>query len=134
MRLDKLTLKAQDAVQTAQGVAEEFKQSNIEPEHLLLALLRQQEGITKPVLEKVGVLTNSLIADVTAELERQPKVEGASAYGSALGPRLKEALDEAFRAAEKMDDEYVSTEHLLIGLAADTKGFAGAVVAGCRGG
>jgi ATP-dependent Clp protease ATP-binding subunit ClpB len=125
MRLDKLTLKAQDAVQTAQGVAEEFKQSNIEPEHLLLALLRQQEGITKPVLEKVGVLTNSLIADVTAELERQPKVEGASAYGSALGPRLKGALDEAFRAAEKMEDEYVSTEHLLIGLAADTKGFAG---------
>jgi ATP-dependent Clp protease ATP-binding subunit ClpB len=125
MRLDKLTLKAQDAVQTAQGVAEEFKQSNIEPEHLLLALLRQQEGITKPVLEKVGVLTNSLIADVTAELERQPKVEGASAYGSAIGPRLKEGLDEAFRAAEKMEDEYVSTEHLLIGLAADTKGFAG---------
>src|SRR5688500_1126659 len=125
MRLDRLTLKAQDAVQAAQGVAEEFKQSSIDPEHLLLALIRQEDGITKPLLDKVGAFTGSIAADLAAELERQPKVEGASAYGSAIGQRLKESLDEAFRAAEKMDDDYVSTEHLLIGLAADTKGFAG---------
>ena len=125
MRLDKLTLKAQDAVQAAQGVAEEFKQSTIEPEHLLLALIRQEDGITKPVLDKVGAFAGSIAADLTGELEKQPKVEGASAYGSALGSRLKEAIDEAFRAAEKMEDDYVSTEHLLIGLASDTKGFAG---------
>ena len=125
MRLDKLTLKAQDAVQAAQSLAEEFKHSSIEPEHLLLALLRQEDGITKPVLDKVGAFSGSLSADVNAELQNKPKVEGASAYGSAISPALKEVLDEAFRAAEKMDDDYVSTEHLLIGLAADTKGFTG---------
>jgi len=125
MRLDKLTLKAQDAVQAAQTIAEQYKQSSIEPEHLLLALIRQEDGITRPVLDKVGAFTSSLAADVAAEIERQPKVEGASAYGSAIGSRLKEVMDEAFRAAEQMDDDYVSTEHLLIGLASDTKGFAG---------
>ncbi len=125
MRFDKLTLKAQDAVQSAQQVAERFKSSNVEPEHLLLALLEQQEGIATPLLEKVGAIPALIRKQATEELERQPKVEGASDYGSALGPRLKSALDEAFRIAEAMKDEYVSSEHLLVGLATDTHAFAG---------
>ncbi|MDQ2985710.1 MAG: ATP-dependent chaperone ClpB [Armatimonadota bacterium] len=130
MRLDKLTLKAQDAVQAAQGVAEQYKQSTIEPEHLLLALVRQEDGVTKPLLDKVGAFAGSISADVTAEIERQPKVEGASAYGSAIGSRLNMVMDEAFRAADQLDDDYVSTEHLLIGLASDSKGFAGRTLRG----
>jgi ATP-dependent Clp protease ATP-binding subunit ClpB len=125
MRLDKLTLKAQDAVQAAQTIAEKYQHSQIEAEHLLLALLEQSDGITKPLLDKVGAVTSQLAAEVKAELERQPKVQGASAYGSALGSKLKEALDAAFREAETLGDDYVSTEHLLLGLAVDTRGFVG---------
>lgn len=125
MRFDKLTLKAQDAIQSAQGFAEHYQQTQIEPEHLLLALLTQSDGIAKPLLEKVGAMPSLLQKQVEEELSHQPKVEGASSYGSAIGPRLKEALDEAFKEAEKLDDEYVSTEHLLLGLASETKGFTG---------
>lgn len=125
MRFDKLTLKAQDAIQSAQGLAEHYQQTQIEPEHLLLALLTQSDGIAKPLLEKVGAMPSLLQKQVEEELSHQPKVEGASSYGSAIGPRLKEALDEAFKEAEKLDDEYVSTEHLLLGLASETKGFTG---------
>jgi ATP-dependent Clp protease ATP-binding subunit ClpB len=125
VRLDKLTLKAQDAVQAAQAVAERYQHTSIEPEHLLLALLEQAEGITKPLLDKVGALAAQVGAEVRAELEGQAKVQGASAYGSAIGNRLREALDQAFREAEQMQDDYVSTEHLLLGIASDTKGAAG---------
>ncbi|MBA3725089.1 MAG: ATP-dependent chaperone ClpB [Armatimonadetes bacterium] len=125
MRLDKLTLKGQDAVQAAQTIAEDYQHTQIEPEHLLLALLRQSEGIAKPLLDKVGAATGPLESEVRGELERQPKVQGASAYGSALGTRLREAIDHAFRDAEKLDDDYVSTEHLLLGIASESKGFAG---------
>lgn len=125
MRFDKLTLKAQDAVQSAQQVAERFKSSNVEPEHLLVALLEQPDGIARPLLEKVGAIPALILKQTIEELERQPKVEGASDYGSALGSRLKTALDDAFRVAEEMKDEYVSTEHLLFGLVVDTHSFAG---------
>jgi ATP-dependent Clp protease ATP-binding subunit ClpB len=125
MRLDKLTLKGQDAVQAAQTLAEEYQNSQIEPEHLLLALLRQSEGIAKPLLDKVGASTNELEVDVRNDLERMPKVQGASAYGSSIGPRLRHVIDAAFREAEKLEDDFVSTEHLLVALAEETDGFAG---------
>ncbi|MBL1150626.1 MAG: ATP-dependent chaperone ClpB [Armatimonadetes bacterium] len=125
MRLDKLTLKAQDSVRASQDAAEEFKHSQIEPEHLLYALLTQSEGVAKPLLEKVGALPALLLKELTAELGSRPKVEGAASYGSALSPALKEVFDKAFSDAEEMEDEYVSTEHLLLGLSAEQKGFAG---------
>ncbi|MCH8273704.1 MAG: ATP-dependent chaperone ClpB [Armatimonadetes bacterium] len=125
MRFDRLTLKAQDCIQAAQSLAEEFKHSQVEPEHLLLALLEQPEGVARPVLEKIGALPGLLVKQVREELGRQPRVDGASTYGSAVGPRLKAALDQAFSEAESIQDDYVSTEHLLLGLASDTKGFAG---------
>lgn len=125
MRFDKLTLKAQDAVQAAQAAAERYKSTSIEPEHLLIALLEQSKGTTKPLLEKVGAIPSLIQKQTDEELARQPKVDGASAYGSALGARMKAALDEAFKAAEEMKDEYVSTEHLLLGIASDTHSFAG---------
>ncbi|HWP31945.1 MAG TPA: ATP-dependent chaperone ClpB [Fimbriimonadales bacterium] len=124
MRFDKLTLKAQDAVQSAQEIAERYRHSYIEAEHLLLALLEQSEGVTKPLLEKVGVNPSILMSQVSEELSRKPSVGGAASYGSALGSSAKAALDTAFDEAEKLKDEYVSTEHILLGLAADV-GFVG---------
>lgn len=128
MRLDRLTLKAQDAIQAAQDIAERFKHTQIDAEHLLLALLEQSEGIAKPLLEKVGAVPAVVAKQVEDELNRMPKVEGASTYGSAIGANLKSALDASFSEAESMKDEYVSTEHLLMGLAGETKSSAGRIL------
>ncbi len=125
MRFDKLTLKAQDALQSAQRLAEEHHHTDVEAEHLLLALLSQSEGIAKPVLEKVGVPADFLRRQVEQEIERLPKVGGSATYGSVMGPHLRSVLDTAFTEAEEMKDEYVSTEHLLLGLVSETKSKAG---------
>ncbi len=116
MRMDKLTIKAQDALQDAQHVADESRQQQIEPEHLLLALLQQEGGIVAPILQKLGARPEDLAARVQRDLDRMPKVSGAAA-GTHIGPRLQRALETAFQEAERLKDEYVSTEHLLIGIA-----------------
>ncbi len=119
MRLDKLTIKAQDAVQDAQHVAEENRQQQIEPEHLLLALLNQEGGIVAPILQKLGANPGALASQVQAEIERMPKISGVPG-GSQIGPRLQRVFETAFQEAERLKDEYVSTEHLLIGIASES--------------
>jgi len=119
MRLDKLTIKAQDALQDAQHIATESGQQQIEPEHLLLSLLQQEGGIVAPILQKLGANPQALAATVQKEIDKLPKVTGASA-GTQIGPRLQRALEAAFQEAERLKDEYISTEHLLIGIAAET--------------
>jgi len=126
MRLDKLTIKAQEALEAASGIADESSASQVEPEHLLKALLDQADGIVRPVLSKVGTDLGSLDAAITEALAAAPKVSGATAQ-MAVSPRLNTVLSDAFKAAEKMKDAYVSTEHLLVALAAD-KGDAGRVL------
>ncbi len=128
MRFDRFTLKAQDAIQAAQSEAERHHHTNIEPEHLLKALLVQEDGVTGPLVEKAGASPMSLRSQVDSELARMAKVEGASSYGSSVSPSLKRCLDDAFDAAEKMGDEYVSTEHLLVGIAMETKSAAGRIL------
>lgn len=125
MRFDRLTLKAQDAIQASQAVAETKRHSTIEPEHLLAALLDQEDGVAVPLLQKAGVLPDLLRRQVHEELDRMAKIEGASSYGSATSPSLRVALDTAFDEMESLKDEYVSTEHLLLGLAGETKSAAG---------
>lgn len=125
MRFDKLTLKAQDVVRDAQALAEKFSHSEIDAEHLLLAALEQQEGIARPLLEKVGGIPDMVIRDVRQHLDQRPKVQGAASLGSAISQRLRAVFDRAFSEAERMEDEYVSVEHLLIALAEDTTGFCG---------
>lgn len=117
MRLDKLTVKAQDAVQDAQHFAEENRQQQIEPEHLLMALLLQEDGIVAPILQKLGASPQALAAKVQAEIDRMPKVSGSA--GTYVSPRLKRVFDVATEEAERLKDEYISTEHLLIGIAAE---------------
>jgi ATP-dependent Clp protease ATP-binding subunit ClpB len=123
MRLDKLTIKAQEAIQTAQSLADQHEHQAVEPEHLLAALLQQREGVVTPILAKLGVRAGAVQQQVEAELARVPKVRGGG--GQYLGERLKSALDRAQREAERLKDEYVSTEHLLIGIAHDRDGAAG---------
>ncbi|MCL5105464.1 MAG: ATP-dependent chaperone ClpB [Armatimonadetes bacterium] len=118
MRLDKLTVKAQDAVQDAQHLADQNGQQQIEPEHLLLALLQQDGGIVAPILQKLGGNPDALASRVQAEIDKMPRVTGA-ATGSYISPRLKRVFDSATEEAERLKDEYVSTEHLLIGISVE---------------
>ncbi len=120
MRFEKLTLKAQDAVQEAQSLAERLHHSNIEVEHLLLGLLHQNEGIIRPLIQKLGADPDLIAAQMEQELERAPKVQGAASYGGTISGRLQQVFNHAFSEAEKMGDEYVSTEHFLIALMDDT--------------
>ncbi len=130
MRLDKLTIKAQEALQAAQGVADDAESQVIEPEHLLKVLLDAAEGIVRPIVQKVGADADALEAGVTAAIEAMPRVSGGGVSGPAgVGPRLNTVLSAAFKHAEKLKDAYVSTEHLLIGLAEDG-GEAGRLLGG----
>ena len=123
MRLDKLTIKAQEALAAAEGIAEENGSAVVEPEHLLKALLDQAEGIVRPILSKVGADPHQLDEAVGVALAAAPKVSGAAAQ-MGVGPRLNTVLSDAFKLAEKLKDAYVSSEHLLVALASD-KGEAG---------
>ena len=121
MRLDKLTVKAQEALQAAQGIADEASSQVIEVEHLLKALLDAAEGIVRPIVQKVGADPDALSAEVGEAIERAPKVTGGGVSGPAgIGPRLNSVLSSAFKHAEKLKDAYVSTEHLLVAIAEDS--------------
>src|SRR6267142_1378428 len=128
MRLNKLTVKAQEALQAAQTLAEQHDHQALEPEHLLAALLQQREGVVGPVLAKLGARAESVQQQLQAELTKAPKVRGG-ATGPYMSDRLRAALDRAQREAERLKDEYVSTEHLLIGIAQDRDGPAGRALA-----
>jgi ATP-dependent Clp protease ATP-binding subunit ClpB len=116
MKLDKLTVKAQEALQESQAIAEQNGHQAIEPEHMLLALLRHREGITIPILQKLGVNPQVLEGHVADVVRRMPKVygEAGEVYAS---PALSRVLKRALAEAQQLKDEYLSTEHLLIALA-----------------
>jgi ATP-dependent Clp protease ATP-binding subunit ClpB len=120
-RFDKLTLKASEAVQSAQELAAKSHHQNIEVEHLLLSLLEQSGGIVLPLIKKLGADPGGIIADIKHSLDRFPKVEGL--VQTYLSPRLGKLFERAEQEAERLKDEYVSAEHLLIA-AADGDGAA----------
>ena len=117
MRTDKLTIKAQEAVQQAQQIAEQFNHQSLEPEHLLLALIQQPEGLIAPVLQKLEADPGTIAGRLAETIEKMPKVygeAGGQVYASdAIGRVFKNAATEA----QRLKDEYISTEHLLIAIA-----------------
>lgn len=125
MRMDRMTIKAQEAVQQAQQIAEQSQNTQIDAEHLLSALLAQPDGIAGPILQRLGVNVAQLQQKVQSEIGKLPKVSGMAEVGTGLTPRLRAILNAAFAEAEKMKDEYVSTEHLLLGIIGDTAASAG---------
>ena len=127
MRLDKLTVKAQEGVQRAQSLAGELGHQEIQSEHLLQALLEQADGIVAPLLQKLGTQPQQISAELSRELDRMPKVGGVSG-GEYLSQRLKRSLDHALNEAQKLKDEYISTEHLLLAIADEKEGAAGRVL------
>src|SRR5437879_4429712 len=117
MRIDKFTQKMQEALQAAQDVASQFNHQEIANEHFLSALLDQSDGITQPLLEKIGVPANQLRERLAAELERRPKVHG-TAVDLRLSNELRSVLDGAEKEMSKLKDEYTSAEHYLLALSA----------------
>src|SRR5712691_11130338 len=115
MRVDKFTQKMQEALQASQDVAAEFNQQEITNEHFLLALLDQTEGVTRPLLEKLGVQVEALRGRLRTELERRPRVTGASVEVH-MGNDLRSVLDGAEKEMAKLKDEFVSAEHYLLAL------------------
>src|SRR3989449_8088021 len=126
MRLDKFTVKAQEALQAAQSKADQRNHQAIEPEHLLGALLEQREGVVGPVLAKLGARPEAIQRELDAALGKLPSVKGAS--GQYLGERTRQALERGQAEAERLKDEYISTEHLLLALAQERDGAAGRVL------
>ena len=114
MNLNKFTEKAQEALFEAQNLATEYDHSQIEPEHLLLALVAQADGVVPQIVQKLGLDPRALREEVERELARRPKVYGAAQVG--LSRALQKVLRQAEDEAVQMRDEYVSTEHLLLAL------------------
>src|SRR2546430_3641540 len=117
MRIDKFTQKMQEALQAAQDVASQFNHQEIANEHFLSALLDQSDGITQPLLEKIGVQSNQVRERLANELERRPKVTGA-AFDLRLSNELRSVLDGAEKEMAKLKDEFTSAEHYLLALSA----------------
>jgi ATP-dependent Clp protease ATP-binding subunit ClpB len=128
MRFDKFTIKAQEAIQTAQQRAEKYGHQQIEPEHLGTAVFQQTEGVIPPLLAKIGADQKGLLQTFLQALEKLPKVSGSGLSEVYLSPRTKAALDKSFSEAEQMKDEFVSLEHLLIAIADQKDGEASRIL------
>jgi ATP-dependent Clp protease ATP-binding subunit ClpB len=114
--MDRFTEKAQEALAAAAQAASERNQQSVEPEHLLLAMLRQDGSITRPLLEAAGVSVTALEPALVSEIERLPRVSGGGA-DQYLSSGLRKVLEDAENEAERLKDEFISTEHLLLALA-----------------
>jgi ATP-dependent Clp protease ATP-binding subunit ClpB len=128
MRFDRFTEKAQEALAAAQALAREYNHSQVEAEHLLLALVQPADGIPAAILTRLGANAAALRAGAEQALAQMPKVYGQGDE-VAGGPSLRRALETAQQEAQRLKDEYVSTEHLLLGVAADRNSAAGRLLA-----
>ncbi len=119
LRFDKLTIKAQEALQAAHETAQKLNHQEVDCAHLLTALIQQPAGLVRPLLEKLGVSPEGELQRLDAELNKRPQVHGAGEQY--LSRDLKTVVEAAQRHADKLNDQYVSTEHFLLGLAEHQK-------------
>src|SRR3989304_5949878 len=117
LRFDRLTIKAQEAVLSAQKIAEEHAQQQVDVEHLALALLEQKDGIITPLHKKLGANVKQSSEEIAREIKRYPQISGPGALGQLyISPRLRDLLDRAQMEADRLRDEYLSTEHLFLAI------------------
>ena len=127
MNLDKFTIKAQDAIAEAQRLVMEHGQQQIEPEHILKAMLADPEGVAQTIVKKYGVPLPQLEQKLEEAIERMPKVQGAGQVY--LSRRANQIINNAFNEARALKDEFVSTEHLLMAISEEKDGEAGKILA-----
>src|SRR5437763_7448266 len=113
IRWDKFTVKAQESIQRGSELASEHGNPELQPAHILTALLEDKEGIVPPVLEKIGIGPQSILSEIYREIEKLPRISGAAAQPT-LSQAVNQLLDRAFKEADNFKDEYVSTEHVLL--------------------
>jgi ATP-dependent Clp protease ATP-binding subunit ClpB len=123
LRFDKMTVKAQDALQTAQEIAARYENQSVEPVHLLSALIQQVDGVVPSLLTRLGVRAELLTQDLEREIARLPKVQGFAEQN--LGRSLNQVLERSQAEADNFKDEYVSTEHLFLAIAGQDRDPAG---------
>ena len=116
MNFNKFTLKAQEAVQNALEIASNNNHQAVDPTHILLALLSDSENVVNTILNKLGVRTPQLRQQVEQYIEKLPVVKGASVSGQYLSNDAKELFDKAQSSADELGDEYISSEHVLVGM------------------
>ncbi|MGH7742150.1 MAG: Clp protease N-terminal domain-containing protein, partial [Candidatus Eiseniibacteriota bacterium] len=126
MRLDRYTVRSQESLELAQKLARDLGAPELAPEHLLAALLSDSGGTVAAVLEKLGVEREPLASDAERAMSRLPRVQGGTLT---MGEGLRAALERAETAADRLKDEYVSVEHLLMALAESAEGAAPALLA-----
>ncbi|MBW2167234.1 MAG: AAA family ATPase [Deltaproteobacteria bacterium] len=120
MRFDKFTIKSQELIQNAQSLASNNNNQQVEPEHLLSAMLNEQEGIARSMLRKLGVSPEDVAQEIARAIDKLPKVSGAGDVY--ISQRTKSILDAAFAEAAKMKDQYVSIEHILLAISDEKTG------------
>jgi ATP-dependent Clp protease ATP-binding subunit ClpB len=120
IRPDKFTIKGQEALQSAQEIAQKLNHQEVECEHLLSALIQQPDGLVRPLLEKLGANPDAILRSLDENLNRRSQVLGADATQIYMSKALRTALDAAFAQADKLKDQYVGTEHMLLGIAETT--------------
>jgi ATP-dependent Clp protease ATP-binding subunit ClpB len=128
MRFDRFTIKSQEVIQKAQSLAAQGGNQQIEPEHLLSAMMADKEGTVVAMLRKLGIAPEAIAAETLRGIERLPRVSGAGTGEAYVSSRTKAVLDAAFAEATQMKDEYVSVEHLLLALIAEKSGEAGRIL------
>ncbi|MGY8671781.1 MAG: ATP-dependent chaperone ClpB [Verrucomicrobiia bacterium] len=126
MNAEQLTNNAQAAVNDAQSLASELQHQELDCPHLLTALIRQSESLTPVILKRLGVDTDALESELQVELHRRPRVEGTTE--SYLSSSLRKAFTAAEKEAKQLKDEYLSTEHLLLGIVAAADGGLGEIL------
>jgi ATP-dependent Clp protease ATP-binding subunit ClpB len=120
MRLDKLTVKTQEALQAAQELAQSLGHQQVTPEHVLFTLCRQPEGVVGQILTRLEVTASRVAAEVNTYLERQPKISGQS--GLHYSQDFQKMVEQAWKEAGQLKDEFLSTEHLLLAMAGKSLG------------
>ena len=128
MRFDKFTLKVQEALQNAQSLAGSYGHQMVEPEHLLISLIQQEEGIAGAILKKLGAQPQKVEQELASYLQKQPRIEGSAAGQVYLSGRSNKVFDKALTEAAGLKDEYVSAEHVLIVIAEEKEGQAGKIL------
>jgi ATP-dependent Clp protease ATP-binding subunit ClpB len=123
LRFDKMTVKAQEALQSAQEIAGRHENQQIEPIHLLAALAAQTDGVVPPLLARLGIRAEALSQDIEREIGRLPRVTGFAQQH--MGKPLNDVLERAFDEAQRFKDEYVSTEHVFLAIAGQDRDPAG---------
>jgi ATP-dependent Clp protease ATP-binding subunit ClpB len=128
MRFDKFTIKSQELIQNAQSSAAQHNHQQIEPEHLLAAMLNEPQGIAGAMLRKLGVSPDDIARELSKSIEKMPAVSGSGMGDVYISPRSKAVLEASFAEATKMKDEYVSVEHIFLAIADEKHGEAASIL------